>query len=245
MSHEPRKAVVAAVALSFAATLLVGCSSSGDDDAANGARKKTPETSGGDHTPENTRSARPPLGKAALKKALLRKGEVKGVDVEPLPGDEATARLALAGGGAKPAACSPLVHMAAHTSVPAPESRGSVTTSRDDGLVTSVGLLGHREGDAAKIVADVEAAVNKCTGGFRDESGSYQDVVPLPDPTEGDEGVSYSMKSTVDGQRMPLTFTVVRSGSTLAIFFGTNLIEPDKTEPDPEVVRAQLAKLPD
>ncbi|MGP3990122.1 hypothetical protein [Streptomyces sp. 3N207] len=239
MSHKLRKAVVAAAALSFAAVLSAGCSS-GDDSRREGVREKT----GGKRASEIARPSQPPLGKAALRKALLRKGEVEGVDVEPLPGDEAAARLALTGPGTEPAACAPLAHMAAHTSVPEPKSRGVVTTSRKDGLTTSVGLMGHHAGDATRIVAKVEAAVKKCADGFRDEVGSYRDVVPLPDPTEGDEGVSYSMKSTLDGEPMPLTFTVVRSGTTLAVFFGTNLVEPDKTAPAPEVMRAQLAKLP-
>ncbi|MGP3977098.1 hypothetical protein ACTWQF_24400 [Streptomyces sp. 8N114] len=240
MSQKLRKAVVAAATLSFAAVLSAGCSS-GDDSPREGVREKT----GGKRASEIARPSQPPLGKAELRRALLHKGEVEGVDVEPVPGDEAAARLALTGPGAKPAGCAPLAHMAAHTSVPAPKSRGVVTTSRKDGLTTSVGLMGHQAGDATKIVAKVRAAVKKCADGFRDEVGSYRDVVALPDPTEGDEGVSYSLKSTVDGERMPLTFTVVRSGSTLAVFFGTNLIEPDKTEPAPEVMRAQLAKLPD
>ncbi|NSC20102.1 hypothetical protein FM076_02310 [Streptomyces albus subsp. chlorinus] len=240
MTHQLRRTAVTAAAFSLAATaVLAGCSS---DDSSE--KDGPPGKRDGRSTSQAAPPSQAPLGRAALKKALLREGDVKGVDVEPLPGDEAEAKLALAAGGARPAVCSPLVHMAAHTSVPAPKSRGAVTTSREDGLVTSVGLMGHEAADAARIVAALRTAVEKCGDGFKDEVGSYRGLAALPDPAQGDEGVSYRLKSTMDGETVPLTFTVIRSGGTLAVFFGTNLVEPDRTKPAPEVVRAQLAKLP-
>ncbi|MFF8287165.1 hypothetical protein ACF06W_31235 [Streptomyces albus] len=240
MLHKLRKTLLTAALPPLAAAMLVGCSSGEDT-----PKKDTGDGRGGETSSAPAKDgSQPPLGKAAVKRALLRNGDIKGLDVEPVPGGEAAARLALAGPDAKPAACTPLVHMAAHTSEPAPKSRGAITASSKDGLVTSISLMGHESGDAARVIDDVRTAVKKCGDGFRDDAGKYENVVALPDPEQGDEGVSYRMKGTVDGELMPLTFTVVRSGSTLAVFFGTNLVDQEKTAPDPEVIRAQLAKLP-
>ncbi|MGX9225351.1 hypothetical protein ACWV95_01710 [Streptomyces albus] len=103
MLHKLRKTLLTAALPPLAAVMLVGCSSGEDT-----PKKDTGDGRGGQTSSAPAKDAsQPPLGKAAVKKALLRNGDVKGLDVEPVPGDEAAARLALAGPDASPRSAPP------------------------------------------------------------------------------------------------------------------------------------------
>lgn len=55
-------------------------------------------------------------------------------------------------------------------------------------------------------------------------------VKALADPKLGDESVAYSLGGDIEGESLPMTFMVVRSGSTLAAFYAMNVLESESVE---------------
>ncbi|MCX5008829.1 hypothetical protein OHB05_40610 [Streptomyces sp. NBC_00638] len=53
----------------------------------------------------------------------------------------------------------------------------------------------------------------------------------------------YTMTSDIDGEKFPVTYTVVRSGSTLAVFYAMNALGGKAPEVPAAVMEAQVAKL--
>lgn len=51
------------------------------------------------------------------------------------------------------------------------------------------------------------------------------------------------MTSDIDGDKIPVTYTVVRSGSTLAVFYAMNALGGKAPEVPAAVMEAQVTKL--
>lgn len=64
----------------------------------------------------------------------------------------------------------------------------------------------------------------------------------MPVPRQGDEAVSYKLEGSIEGTNVPMTFTIVRSGSTLAAFYAMNTLDADKAQVPAGVIEAQLTK---
>jgi len=181
------------------------------------------------------------LGQAELEKAALASGDVKGYKVEALPADEMPADSV----AATPAVCQPLADMFMFTSQPKAAARVGRSLSATDSLdstVTSLALLAHTEGGAQEVFSGLRTASKKCTA-YEHTDFKYSEVTALPDPKAGDEAVAYRLKGSIEGSSVPMTFTVVRSGSTLVAFYAVNLLGADKTKVPEKVIDAQLAKL--
>ena len=112
-----------------------------------------------------------------------------------------------------------------------------------------VALIAYRPTDAPKVLADLQAALPRCTAyaGPVDMTEGFEHPQVLPDPHLGDQAVEYDIVEKIDTQegtlRAPFHFLVVRKGSVIAWFMAQNF--PGKTAVLPmDVVNTQLAKLP-
>ncbi|MGW0819764.1 hypothetical protein [Streptomyces sp. NPDC002845] len=230
----------AAVALLAVATLglTAACGGGGDAQDANGTGTKPSR--------QATQAADDAEGAAALtatqlEKAALAEGDVKGYKVEKTP----EADMPAVAVPAEPAACQPIADMLLFTSDPKAEARvGRTLTTKDelDATVPSLALLAYEESDAEKVVGDLRTATEKCTE-FEHTDYKYSGVKALTAPELGDEAVSYKLKGSIEGTTVPMAFTVVRSGSTLAAFYALNALDEDKARVPDDVVEAQLTKL--
>ncbi|MEU1119520.1 MULTISPECIES: hypothetical protein [unclassified Streptomyces] len=261
----------AVVAVSVVAALGASAACSGDGGGDDGGRRSKP--SGG--------------AAARLEKAALTSGDVKGFEVEkPRSSGGARGAEGSQAGGEPPAGtpapaeCAPLAAPAASTrtavkaSVKAPVkahvsrvSRTLTATSDKDVTTTEVGLSGSTEADAKRAMAELRAAAkSKRCGSFHIGARRYLGVEHLPAPDEGDEAVSYKIAHRTGDYVARHSVTVVRSGSTLAVFDASNLYDPEGVQSDreaekdglggagtptadeapkvsPRIVDAQLAKL--
>ncbi|WP_455360357.1 hypothetical protein [Streptomyces sp. SYSU K21746] len=220
--------VIASLALTTACT-----GDDGDKDA------KAPATSA-----PSKPAGPPPLTAAQLEQAMVTPAELKGYTFKKIPAEEIP-ELSVP---AKPAACQPLADMFMFASQPKAKARVASTLTGPDGTdemdatVVSIGLLAHQEADAGKIVAGLRTASTSCKA-YEHADMKYAGVKALADPKKGDESVSYQVEGVIDGDKLPMTFTVVRSGSTVVSFYAMNILDPAKAVVPPAVIDAQLAKL--
>ncbi|MET7484712.1 hypothetical protein [Streptomyces sp. NPDC005538] len=129
-----------------------------------------------------------------------------------------------------------------------PEARVGQTvaaTSGDTvGTGTSVLLASYQEADAKQGLADLAASVRGCPDGFEvTEELKASAVKSLDVPDAGDEAMAFRLSGGMLGADTPTAYTVVRSGSTLAVFFAVDMTDPKTVEVPDEVVTAQIAKL--
>ncbi len=181
------------------------------------------------------------LTAADLEKAVLAKGDLKGHKIEKLSAADMPSQTV----PADPAACQPFADMFMFASQPAAKSRvGRTVTGPDalDATVSSLALLAHEQADAEKVMDDLRTATKKCTA-YEHADSKYRDVAALTAPKAGDDAVSYKVVGVIEGQRTPMSFTVVRSGSTLAAFYSINLLKPKKFGVPTEIVEAQVKEL--
>ena len=146
---------------------------------------------------------------------------------------------------AQPAACQPLANMFFFTSDPQAKARAGRTVTSEDALsasVISLALAAHEQGDAEKVMADLRKATESCDG-YEDVCNKYSGIEALTAPEQADEAGAYKMKGDIEGAEIPMSFTVVRSGSTLIGFYSMNMLDADKAEVPDAILDAQVAKL--
>lgn len=131
------------------------------------------------------------------------------------------------------------------TSDPQPKARAGRTLTAEDELsanVISLALAAHEESGAEKVIADLRKATESCDG-YEHVGNKYTDIEALAAPKQGDEAVAYKLKADIEGAKIPMSFTVVRSGSTLIGFYSMNMLDADKAEVPDEILDAQVAKV--
>ncbi|MEU6800228.1 hypothetical protein [Streptomyces neyagawaensis] len=230
----------AAVAVSVMATLglTAACGGGGDD---KDAEKKPSAGSSAPAEKSKEPAGQGALTEAQLQKAALTKGDVKGYTIADMPAEDMPAETV----PAEPAACQPIANMFFFTSDPQAKARaGRTVTPKDElsGSVISLALAAHEQSDAEKVMADLRKATENCTK-YEHVGNKYSGVEALPAPEQGDEAVSYKLKGDIEGAKIPMSFTVVRSGSTLIGFYSMNMLDADKAKVPAEVLEAQIAKL--
>ncbi|WP_338896489.1 hypothetical protein WBG99_13030 [Streptomyces sp. TG1A-60] len=233
----------AAVAVSVVAALgfTAACGGGSDEDTNAEPRPSAGATSAGDAQDGADMAGKAALTEARLKKAALANGDIKGYEIE----EKSAAEMPTESVPSDPADCQPLADMFFFTSNPKAEARtGRTLTDKSDltGTVVTLALLAHGQSDAEKVVADLRTATEKCAE-YEQVGNRYTDVEALTAPEQGDEAVSYKLKGAIEGTLVPMSFTVVRSGSTLAAFYAMNILDADKTLVPDAVLEAQLAKL--
>lgn len=182
-----------------------------------------------------------PLTEAQLTKAVITKADLKGYRVGDTPDDE----IPEVSVPANPAKCQALADMFLLGTEPdatARVSRSVTSLTATDATVLRVGLLAQKEADAKKVVADLRTQSGTCSS-YEHTDYHYTGVKPAKAPALGDEAVSYTMTSDIDGTKIPVTYTVVRSGSTLAVFYAMNVLGEKAPEVPTSVVEAQVTKI--
>ncbi|WAL97385.1 hypothetical protein [Streptomyces sp. Je 1-369] len=241
MKSSVSRAVVAA-SVTVALGLTAACGSdNGSDSSGSGAGSDGKKSSGqpAQQKPAEKKSAA--LSAADLEKAVLAKGDLKGYKVEKMSAADMPSQTV----PADPAACQPFADMFMFATQPTAKARvGRTMTGPDemDATVISLALLAHEQTDAEKVMDDLRTATKKCTA-YEHADSKYRDVAALPAPKAGDDAVSYKVVGLIEGQKTPMSFTVVRSGSTLAAFYSINLLKPKKFGVPAEIVEAQVKKV--
>lgn len=232
-----------AVAVSVVATLgfTAACGGGGDEDADAKPTAAGSATAAGDAKNEQDGAGKPALTEAQLKEAALAKGDVKGYTISEMPADEMPAVPV----PAEPAACQSLANMFYFTSDPQAKDRaGRRVTSVTDvsATVMALALAAHEQSDAEKVMADLRKATESCDG-YEQVGNKYTGIETLTAPKQGDEAVAYKLKGDIEGAKIPMSFTVVRSGSTIITFSSMNMLDADKAEVPAEILDAQVKKL--
>ncbi|CAM5354947.1 Lipoprotein OS=Streptomyces alboniger OX=132473 GN=CP975_21375 PE=4 SV=1 [Streptomyces alboniger] len=238
MKTTVSRAIVAAT-VTVTLGLTAAC---GGEDSGDGKKPSEPAKSAGQkETSEPETREKGALSSADLEKAVLAKGDLKGYKVEKLSAADMPSQTV----PADPADCQPFADMFMFAGNPQAEARvGRTMTGPDelDATVISFALLAHEQADAEKVMAGLRTASEKCKA-YEHADSKYRDVGALTAPKTGDEAVSYKVVGLIEGQKTPMSFTVVRSGSTLAAFYSINLLKPKEFGVPEKVVEAQVAKL--
>ncbi|MFF1926339.1 hypothetical protein ACFVW8_37965 [Streptomyces sp. NPDC058221] len=258
------KARTAAMAATTAVLCLaaVACGPSDDksekDDKAAGTSAKPSTSAASDPAASDSAASAPAstpsssgkvLSKAELAKAALTTGEVASYEVTPMQGGEETGTEK-----SETEACRPLVAVINGAPEPAPSATVFRTVmdkseeGKDDQTVVTEILTSHSGGTAQLLMRDVQDAVKACAGGFRTSSedgpSSYTEVKQLNLPKAGQESISYQVTGSIEGDKVPLVFQLVRTGSTVVTFYVANFLDPKTPELPAQLVTAQAAKLP-
>ncbi|MDX2913559.1 MULTISPECIES: hypothetical protein [Streptomyces] len=237
-STMSRAAVAASVAVALGFT--AACGGGGDEDKGADAK---PSVAGSASAAGDGKSGagKPALTKAQLKEAALAKGDVKGYTISEMPADDMPAVPV----PAKPATCQALANMFYFTSDPQAKDRAGrrVTAVNEiSATVIALALAAHEQSDAEKVMADLREATESCDG-WEQVGNKYTDIEALTAPEQGDEAVAYKLKGDIEGAKIPMSFTVVRSGSTLIMFSSMNMLDADKAEVPAEVLEKQVTKV--
>ncbi|MER0245186.1 sensor domain-containing protein [Streptomyces sp. HSW2009] len=189
------------------------------DGAKNGPQGGGPNAGGGG----GKESATAPLDDDALRRALLRKGDVPGYEVRRGPADALPAEATLA---ADRPACQPIADALGSRPkyprtgyVSASLTKGDLTRA-PGGTLTQLLLAAYRSGDARKWLADLRGAVAGCPGfTASDNEGDHQSLTITPgrDLAVGDASVSFLMRDKA-GTDAPVSITVVRTGDNTATY---------------------------
>jgi hypothetical protein len=242
--------VVLAVTAVAALGLVTACGGDSDGD------KKSDKTSekSAEKTPGADQQAAP-LSKAALEKAVLVKADIKGFEIEKMTEKEFTE-----GGEAKAAKaeCQPVAQLMGAKTDPAPKASAYVTFasagalgSEDKAPSGGTGMIrvsSYADSGAEQTLKDLKGALGACAGGFAatDGTGEKADVSkvePLTAPKLGDEALAFTITDADKKDGGTVKFNIVRSGAHVSVFFGVDLMNPDKPVLPEAVVSAQVAKL--
>lgn len=143
-------------------------------------------------------------------------------------------------------ACQPLASLiGGFTHIPAVSvaHRSLQPGEASDATVGSMWLASHSEANATQVMKDLRTAITECPKGFKTLGLTYGKVESLPAPKLGDEAVGYRITGDIGKQKVPMTYTVVRSGGVIAAFYGVNMLEPNRAAIPEAVVKAQLDRL--
>ncbi|SFK31316.1 PknH-like extracellular domain-containing protein [Streptomyces pini] len=239
------------VAAMVAPLLAFTAACGGSDDASGKDAEKRPG-SGSSASPEageqNGKAAGPVLDEAALKKALLADGEVKGYQVAAADQESVTPK-------ADRDECRPLADLTAHGTGRTPRARAFATQGfagtgqGTAGRIVTVSLLSYDGDGAARTVEGVRSAIEACGDGFTTsgnnggETVRYTAVEEIEAPEGGDEAVAVRLVGEAEGTEVPMHFAVVRSGASLAQFMGLNIKSPSGASVPRDIVTAQVDKL--
>lgn len=239
--------IVAAASAVAALGLATACGGGGGSDGSGGDGGGERAKRASRATSAATADAQEPAAGGALTKDLLEKaaladGDVDGFTVRKMAASDIVEDSV----PAKPAACQPVADMAVFTSDPAAQaSVGRNLTAegeRDASLALSLVLLSYEEGGAEEVLAGLRTAIGKCTE-YEHVGYRHTGVGRRTAPGLGDEAVAYGFTASIEGAKVPTTFTVVRSGTTIASFMAMDMLNGDTLKVPSEVVETQLEKL--
>ncbi|MFD3532468.1 hypothetical protein [Streptomyces sp. NPDC058664] len=226
--------------------LLAMSACSGESPESDGKKPKAGASAKITQSPEEKKAAEAKrlgaLDGKAIEKAAIT-GRTAGFDAKKV----ATADVE-AGRGmeADKKACQPLASLiGGFTHIPAVSvaHRSLQPGEATNATVGSMWLASHSEDDAVKVMKELRTAVAECPKGFKTLGLTYGKVENLPAPKLGDEAVGYRITGDIGKQKVPMTYTVVRSGGVIVAFYGVNMLDPKKAAIPEPVVKAQLERL--
>ncbi|WP_406093112.1 hypothetical protein [Streptomyces sp. NBC_01013] len=189
------------------------------------------------------------LDKAGLAGIALTTGEVGSYEVTPMQGGEETGTER-----SESEDCRPLVAVINGAPEPAPAATVFRTVmdrsqeDKDDRTVVTEILTSHPKDAAQQVMRGVRDAVRACAGGFRtsgaDGPSTYTEVKQLPLPPAGQESIAYQVTGSIEGNKVPLLFQLVRTGSTVVTFYVADFLTAKTPRLPAELVAAQAARLP-
>lgn len=189
------------------------------------------------------------LDKAGLAAVALTTGELGTYEVTPMQGGEESGTER-----SENKDCRPLVAVINGAPEPAPAATVFRTVmdksqeGKDDQTVVTEILTSHPQDGAQQLMRGVRDAVRACAGGFRtsgeDGPSTYAEVKQLPLPPAGQESIAYQVTGSIEGDKVPLVFQLVRTGSTVVTFYVANFVSATTPQLPAELVAAQAAKLP-
>ncbi|MFJ3224614.1 hypothetical protein ACIPJS_14850 [Streptomyces sp. NPDC086783] len=229
--------VLVGVGMAAALTATAACGGQDTDDKSSGSKKPAAKASASPAAQEGLK----PLTKAQLTEAAITKADVKGYRVGNTPDDE----IPEVSVPAKPAGCQAIADLFLLGTEPdaaARVSRSLTSEKQTDATLVRMGLLAHKEADAKKVVADLRTQSKKCTS-YEHTDYQYTGIKSLTAPDLGDEAVAYSMTGAIDGNKIPMSYTIVRSGSTLVVIYAMDALGGKAPEAPVSVLEAQVAKL--
>ncbi|MEU3434702.1 hypothetical protein [Streptomyces sp. NPDC006863] len=144
------------------------------------------------------------------------------------------------------AECQPLASLAGgYTHIPAVavEHRALEPIKATNATVGSMWLASHSAQNAKKVLAEVRTSLKECPDGFKTLGLTYKSVQPVEAPALGDDAVGYRITNVVGKQKASMTYTLVRKDGVIAVFYGVNMLTPEKSAIPEAVVRGQLEKL--
>ncbi|WP_314612313.1 hypothetical protein [Streptomyces stackebrandtii] len=180
-------------------------------------------------------------GKALEKVAIT--GRTAGFDAKKIAKAEVEAGRDMK---ADKKACQPLASLiGGFTHVPAVSTvhRSLQPGEATNATVGSMWLASHSADNAGRVMKELRAAVTACPKGFKTLGLTYGKVENLPAPKLGDEAVGYRITGDIGKQKVPMTYTVVRSGGVIAAFYGVNMLDAKKAAIPEPVIKAQLDRL--
>ncbi|MEU3458673.1 sensor domain-containing protein [Streptomyces sp. NPDC006733] len=206
-----------ATAAAVLPVLALGAACSGDDGGSGDEKGKAGATTSAAASP--TTPAKAPLTAAQLRAALVKDAEVPGYKVEASKNEAMSPEDAMTSD--KPE-CQPLADPPSTKPKYARKafvgaSVGKVDPANLPGGIqlTQMLLASHAPGDAAKMVADIRQALEKCTAFTATDGAGKKTPFAIkkgPAVTAGDEAVAYVMSDTGDKEGGTALVTVVRSG---------------------------------
>ncbi|MFE7553649.1 hypothetical protein [Streptomyces gardneri] len=180
----------------------------------------------------------------ALERAAIT-GRTAGFDAKKIAKAEVEAGRGME---ADKKACQPLASLiGGFTHVPAVSTvhRSLQPEKAANATVGSMWLASHSEENAGRVMKELRTAVTECPKGFKTLGLTYGKVENLPAPKLGDESVGYRITGDIGKQKVPMTYTVVRSGGVIAAFYGVNMLDTKKAAIPEAVVKAQLERIAD
>ncbi|MFI9820016.1 hypothetical protein ACIHFC_05980 [Streptomyces sp. NPDC052013] len=254
-----RRTALAASAAALA-LLATACGGSGDDD-------KSGEGKGASESTAAAAPAAKALTAAELEKAGLAQSDVK--DGKVATKVAATDDIAKDQVKTEEAACLPLAYAQAGVAQgePAATTKRSWTgepkkpskdTKPEDALLAAldvdkmlINLASYEDGGAEEAVKGLNAAAEKCAGGYTATVGGepmkVTKVATTAAPEGGDEGAAITLTVAADENvQAPSKLVIVRKGATLVTFSAVNLAAMGTGEDfdvPADVVAAQVGKL--
>ncbi|MFE2560104.1 hypothetical protein ACFXGT_29620 [Streptomyces sp. NPDC059352] len=237
----PIAAVIPAL-LAISACSGESSDSDGKKPKANASAKSTPSPADADAKAAAEAERIGAMAPQALAKATLS-GTKNGFEAKKVAKAEVEAGRDMK---ADKAECQPLASLAGgFTHIPAVsvEHRSLEPTEAKNATIGSMWLASHSAKNAEKVMADLRTSVKECPGGFKTLGLTYKSVQSVKAPALGDESLGYRITSVVAEQSVTMTYTVVREDGVVAVFYGVNMLTPQKSAIPEAVVKTQLDQL--
>lgn len=228
--------------------ILVMSACSGESSESDSKKPKASASAKSEQSPEEKEAAEAKRlgafdGKALEKVAIT--GKTANFDAKKIAKAEVEAGRGME---ADKKTCQPLASLiGGFTHVPAVSTvhRSLQPGEAANATVGSMWLASHSESNATRVMKELRTAVTECPKGFKTLGLTYGKVENLPAPKLGDEAVGYRITGDIAKQKVPMTYTVVRSGGVIAAFYGVNMLDQKKAAIPEPVITAQLERIAD